>query len=42
MILSMPRPVVLPTTLIVDSSGKVLETLLGPQTLESLESALGN
>ncbi len=40
--LGVPRPVVLPTTLIVDSSGKVLETLLGPQTLESLESALGN
>jgi hypothetical protein len=34
--LGIPRPVVLPTTLILDPSGKLTATLLGPQTLESL------
>ncbi|HEY6132163.1 MAG TPA: TlpA disulfide reductase family protein [Halioglobus sp.] len=30
------RPVVLPTTLILDPDGQLVATLLGPQTLESL------
>jgi thiol-disulfide isomerase/thioredoxin len=34
--LGIPRPVVLPTTLIVDPAGKVVATLIGPQTLDSL------
>jgi thiol-disulfide isomerase/thioredoxin len=39
--LGTPRPTVLPTTLIVDPQGRLTETLLGPQTLESLERATG-
>ena len=38
--LGVPRPVVLPTTFIVDQSGTVIDTLLGPQTLASLQAAL--
>ena len=38
--LGVPRPVVLPTTFIVDQSGAVIDTLLGPQTLATLEAAL--
>ena len=37
--LGVPRPVVLPTSLIVDPQGRVATTLLGPQTLETLEQA---
>ena len=39
--LGIPRPVVLPTTLIRDPSGKLTATLLGPQTLESLLQETG-
>lgn len=35
------RPVVLPTTLILDPAGQLAATLLGPQTLESLAQATG-
>ncbi len=34
------RPVVLPTTIIIDPRGEVVDTLLGPQTLESLQAAI--
>ena len=34
------RPVALPTTLIVNPDGKLVATLLGPQTLESLSDAM--
>ena len=34
-------PTVLPTTVIIDPAGKVAATLVGPQTRESLEDALG-
>ena len=37
--LGIPRPVVLPTTVILDPTGSVVQTLVGPQTLESLEAA---
>lgn len=33
------RPVVLPTTFIVNPDGDLVETLIGPQTLESLAQA---
>jgi thiol-disulfide isomerase/thioredoxin len=35
------RPVVLPTTLILDPDGELRDTLVGPQTLESLAHATG-
>ncbi len=35
------RPVVLPTTLVLDPDGKLVHTLVGPQTLESLALATG-
>jgi thiol-disulfide isomerase/thioredoxin len=35
------RPVVLPTTLIVDPAGQLVATLIGPQTLKSLAQATG-
>ena len=34
------RPVVLPTTFILDPDGALVSTLVGPQTLETLEQAL--
>jgi hypothetical protein len=34
------RPVVLPTTFILDPEGTLVSTLVGPQTLETLEQAL--
>ena len=34
--LGAPRPVVLPTTLIIDPDGRLSQTLVGPQTLHSL------
>jgi len=39
--LGVPRPVVLPTTLILDPQGQLSATLVGPQTLESLAQATG-
>ncbi len=39
--LGTPRPVVLPTTLILDPAGQLVATLVGPQTLESLAQATG-
>jgi thiol-disulfide isomerase/thioredoxin len=39
--LGIPRPVVLPTTLILNPAGQLVATLLGPQTLESLMQATG-
>jgi len=35
-----PRPVVLPTTFILNPDGDLVSTLVGPQTLETLEQAL--
>lgn len=35
-----PRPQVLPTTLLIDAEGRWRETLVGPQTVASLEQAL--
>ena len=37
--LQQPRPLVLPTTIILDPTGKVSQTLLGPQTVASLAKA---
>ena len=39
-VLGYPRPSVLPTTLIFDPDGNLQHTLLGPQTVESLEHVL--
>jgi len=39
--LGKPRPVVLPTTLILDPTGQLVATLVGPQTLDSLAQATG-
>ena len=38
--LGLPRPTVLPTTLIITPSGELVATLVGPQTIESLEAAI--
>jgi thiol-disulfide isomerase/thioredoxin len=38
--LGIPRPVVLPTTIIVGPDGEVFDKLVGPQTLASLEQAI--
>jgi thiol-disulfide isomerase/thioredoxin len=38
--LGIPRPEVLPTTLIMDPAGQLVATLIGPQTLESLVLAM--
>ncbi|WP_288130461.1 TlpA disulfide reductase family protein [Microbulbifer sp.] len=35
-----PRPQVLPTTLLIDAEGNWRESLVGPQSVESLEQAL--
>ena len=35
------RPAVLPTTLIIDPTGRLTANLVGPQTLESLAAAIG-
>jgi thiol-disulfide isomerase/thioredoxin len=40
-VLGVPRPVVLPTTLILDPQGQLDATLVGPQTLASLAAATG-
>jgi thiol-disulfide isomerase/thioredoxin len=37
--LNLPRPVVLPTTIILDPEGNVSQTLIGPQTMASLARA---
>ena len=37
--LGMARPAVLPTTLVLDPQGQLSETLVGPQTLETLATA---
>ena len=37
--LGIPRPVVLPTTFILDPTGRLVATLIGPQTLASLVQA---
>ncbi len=37
--LMLPRPVVLPTTVILKPSGEVSQTLIGPQTADSLARA---
>ena len=37
--LGMARPVVLPTSLVLDPQGQLIETLVGPQTLETLATA---
>ena len=37
--LGVPRPVVLPTSLVLDPEGKLRDTLVGPQTLETLATA---
>lgn len=37
--LGLVRPAVLPTTLVIDPSGALRETLVGPQTLQSLTAA---
>jgi thiol-disulfide isomerase/thioredoxin len=37
--LKLPRPVVLPTTIILDPEGNVSQTLIGPQTMASLARA---
>ena len=39
--LGIPRPAVLPTTLILTPGGELAATLVGPQTLESLLAATG-
>ena len=38
--LEVPRPVVLPTTFVVNPKGNTVATLLGPQTLETLVAAI--
>lgn len=38
--LAVPRPTVLPTTLVIDPRGEVREVMVGPQTLDSLEQAV--
>ncbi len=40
--LGIPRPSVLPTTVIIDPQGNVVQTLVGPQTGDSLAAALGD
>lgn len=37
--LGVERPVVLPTTLVINPAGKLVRTLVGPQTLETLLAA---
>jgi thiol-disulfide isomerase/thioredoxin len=39
--LGVARPVVLPTTFVLDPQGQLRETLVGPQTLQSLAAATG-
>ncbi len=39
--LGLPRPAVLPTTIILDPEGGIHATLVGPQTLATLNGAIG-
>ena len=39
--LGLARPVVLPTSLVLDPQGQLSDTLVGPQTLETLATATG-
>jgi thiol-disulfide isomerase/thioredoxin len=39
-LLGVARPVVLPTTFLLDPEGKLVATLVGPQTLQSLSEAV--
>jgi len=39
--LGVARPVVLPTSLVLDPQGQLRDTLVGPQTLETLAAATG-
>jgi thiol-disulfide isomerase/thioredoxin len=39
--LGVSRPVVLPTSIVIDPAGQLRETLVGPQTLQSLAAATG-
>ena len=39
-VLGVPRPTVLPTSLIITPSGELVATLIGPQTIESLEAVI--
>lgn len=39
--LGVPRPVVLPTSLVLDTGGELRDTLVGPQTLATLAQATG-
>ena len=39
--LGVARPVVLPTTFLLNPKGELVATLLGPQTLQSLSEAIG-
>jgi thiol-disulfide isomerase/thioredoxin len=39
--MGLDRPQVLPTTLVIDPQGVLVDTLVGPQTLASLTAALG-
>lgn len=39
--MGLSRPQVLPTTLVVDPEGKLVGTLVGPQTIASLAAAMG-
>ena len=39
--LGVARPVVLPTSLVLDPEGQLRDTLVGPQTLETLAAATG-
>ena len=38
--LGVPRPVVLPTTFVLNPDGELVNTLVGPQTLQSLSEAV--
>jgi thiol-disulfide isomerase/thioredoxin len=40
--LKVPRPNVLPTTLVFDPEGKLAHTLFGPQTFDRLSALLGS
>jgi thiol-disulfide isomerase/thioredoxin len=39
--MGLSRPQVLPTTLVVDPAGRLVDTLVGPQTIASLAAAMG-
>ena len=41
-LLGYARPTVLPTTMIINPQGQISATLVGPQTVESIQAALGS